>query len=162
VWAQLAATPDGIPASKVAGTDLGETVVLDVDATIVVAHSEKENASATFKKTFGFHPFGVWCDNTNEFLAAMLRTGKAGSNTAADHITVLTEAISQIPGSPPEQPADPLRRCRRLAPAPGLAGRPRQSSRSQAGVQRRLRGHREDPGRHQARARTRVDPRHGC
>ena len=35
VWAQLAETPDGIPASKVAGTDLGETVVLDVDATIV-------------------------------------------------------------------------------------------------------------------------------
>jgi hypothetical protein len=56
VWAQLAASPAGVPASKVAGTDLGSTVVLDVDATIVVAHSEKEHASATFKKTFGFHP----------------------------------------------------------------------------------------------------------
>jgi len=99
VWAQLAETPDGIPASKVAGTDLGETVVLDVDATIVVAHSEKEHASATFKKTFGFHPVGVWCDNTSEFLTAMLRTGTAGSNTAADHIGVLTSAISQVPAA---------------------------------------------------------------
>jgi hypothetical protein len=96
VWAQLA-DGDGVPTSKVAGTDLGETIVLDVDATIVIAHSEKEQASATFKKTFGFHPLGVWCDNTEEFLAGMLRTGKAGSNTAADHIEVLSEAIGQIP-----------------------------------------------------------------
>jgi len=94
VWSQF---PDGLPPSKVAGTDLGDTVVLDVDATIVVAHSEKENASPTFKKTFGFHPLGVWCDNSGELLAAQLRTGKAGSNTAADHITVLTEAIAQVP-----------------------------------------------------------------
>lgn len=98
VWAQLAAG-EGIEASKVAGTDLGDVVVLDVDATIVIAHSEKEQASATFKKTFGFHPLGVWCDNTNEFLAGMLRTGKAGSNTAADHIAVLGEAIGQIPAA---------------------------------------------------------------
>ena len=55
---------------------------MDVDATIVVAHSEKELASPTFKKTFGYHPIGVWCDNTGEFLAAALRTGRAGSNTA--------------------------------------------------------------------------------
>lgn len=67
VWSQL---PAGLPASKVAGTDLGATVVLDVDATIMVAHSETEQASPTFKKTFGFHPLGVWCDNTSEFLAA--------------------------------------------------------------------------------------------
>lgn len=96
VWAQL---PGGVPASRVAGTDLGATVVLDVDATIVVAHSEKEQASPTFKRTFGFHPLGVWCDNTEEFLAGQLRTGRAGSNTAADHITVLAEAINQIPAA---------------------------------------------------------------
>ena len=108
VWALLAASEGGIPASKVAGTDLGKTVVLDVDATIVVAHSEKEQASGTFKKTFGFHPLGVWCDNTTEFLTSMLRTGKAGSNTAVDHITVLTQAIAQIP---PAQRKDLLIRC---------------------------------------------------
>ena len=39
VWRQL---PDGLPASKVARTDLGDVVVLDIDATIVVTHSEKE------------------------------------------------------------------------------------------------------------------------
>lgn len=96
VWAQL---PDGIPASKVAGSDLGDVVVLDVDATIVIAHSEKEQAAATFKRTFGYHPLGVWCDNTSEFLTATLRAGNAGSNTAADHIEVLTDAISQVPGT---------------------------------------------------------------
>lgn len=94
VWRQL---PDGIPASKVAGTDLDEVIVLDIDATIVVAHSEKENAAATFKRTFGYHPIGVWCDNTSEFLAATLRAGNAGSNTTSDHIEVLTDAITQVP-----------------------------------------------------------------
>ena len=99
VWALMGASPEGFPASKVAGADLGDTVVLDVDATVVVTHSEKELATPTFKKTFGYHPIGVWCDNTNEFLAAMLRTGKAGSNTAADHIEVLTTAIAQVPAA---------------------------------------------------------------
>ena len=94
VWSQL---PDGVPASKVAGTDLGEVVVLDVDATIVVSHSEKEHAAPTFKGTFGFHPLGVWCDNTTELLAARLRAGNAGSNTTADHLEVLDAAIRQIP-----------------------------------------------------------------
>jgi hypothetical protein len=61
------------PASKVAGTDLAEIVVLDVDATLVSAHSEKEQAAATFKGGFGFHPLGVWCDNTTELLAVTLR-----------------------------------------------------------------------------------------
>jgi len=51
------------------------------------------------KKTFGFHPLGVWCDNTEEFLAGTLRTGRAGSNTAADHITVLADAIGQVPAA---------------------------------------------------------------
>ena len=96
VWSLI---PGGLPASKVAGTDLGATVVLDVDATIVLAHSEKEQAAPTFKRTFGFHPLGVWCDNTSEFLAAKLRTGRAGSNTAADHIEVLAAAIAQVPGT---------------------------------------------------------------
>jgi hypothetical protein len=50
---------EGPPASKVKGTDLGEVIVLDVDATIVVAHSENEQAAPTFKGTFGLHPLGV-------------------------------------------------------------------------------------------------------
>ena len=94
MWAQM---PPRLPASKIADTDLGEVVVLDVDATIVIAHSEKENAAPTFKGSFGFHPIGVWCDNTTELLAARLRPGNAGANTAADHIDVLSAAITQIP-----------------------------------------------------------------
>jgi hypothetical protein len=93
VWSQMS----GLPASKVAGTDLGETIVLDVDATLVDAHSEKEQAAATFKHGFGFHLIGVWCDNTRELLAGMLRPGNAGSNHAGDHIEVLGRAIAQIP-----------------------------------------------------------------
>ncbi|MGD8201369.1 IS1380 family transposase [Ornithinimicrobium sp. W1679] len=96
VWSHI---PGGLPASKVAGRDLGQVVVLDVDATVVVAHSEKEQAAPTYKRTFGFHPIGVWCDNTGEFLATMLRPGRAGSNTATDHIEVLTHAIAQVPAA---------------------------------------------------------------
>jgi hypothetical protein len=88
-----------VPASKTAGTDLGETIVLDVDATLISAHSEKEQAAATFKHGYGFHPIGVWCDNTSELLAIMLRPGNAGSNHAGDHIEVLTRAIAQIPAA---------------------------------------------------------------
>ena len=75
--------------------DIGR-VVLDIDTTIVVAHSGQEHAAATFKRTFGYHPLGVWCDNTQEFLAGKLRAGNAGSNATADHIEVLTYAITQV------------------------------------------------------------------
>jgi hypothetical protein len=72
-------------------------LVIDLDASIVVCHSEKEHAAPTFKKTFGYHPMLAFCDNTGEFLAATLRRGNAGSNTAADHITVLDAALAQLP-----------------------------------------------------------------
>ena len=94
VWTLL---PDGVPAAPVAGIDLGETVVLDADATLVTAHSEKEQAAANFKGGFGFHPLGVWCDNTGELLAIRLRPGNANANHAQDHIDLLGEAIAQIP-----------------------------------------------------------------
>lgn len=71
--------------------------VLALDATVVIAHGEKEHARPTFKHTFGFHPIGCWLDNTGEFLAAILRPGNAGSNTAADHMDVLDAALAQIP-----------------------------------------------------------------
>ncbi len=93
VWAQLPT----LPASKVADTDLGDVVVLDVDATLVTAHSDKELAAATFKGGFGYHPLAVWCDNTTEMLTVSLRAGNAGSNTTADHIDVLGAAIAQVP-----------------------------------------------------------------
>lgn len=93
VWSQLAE----LPPSKAAGVDLGDTVVLDVDATLVTSHSDKESARPTFKGGFGFHPIAVWCDNTEEMLAVTLRPGNAGANTAVDHIDVLGRAITAIP-----------------------------------------------------------------
>ncbi|SDH54044.1 Transposase DDE domain group 1 [Pseudonocardia oroxyli] len=84
------------PPARVAGQDL-DVLVLDLDASIVICHSEKEQAAPTFKRTFGYHPLMAFCDNTSEFLAGMLRRGNAGANTAADHITVLDQALAQIP-----------------------------------------------------------------
>ena len=85
-----------LPGSRAAGRLL-EHVVIDLDATLVTAHSEKEDARGNFKGGFGHHPLGAWLDNTNEALAMILRPGNAGSNTAADHLTVLDQALLQIP-----------------------------------------------------------------
>lgn len=76
-------------------------IVLDPDATVLISHSEKQDAAKTWKKTFGFHPLLVFCDHgdggTGEPVAGLLRPGNAGSNTAADHLTVLDDALAQIP-----------------------------------------------------------------
>jgi hypothetical protein len=85
-----------LPPARAAGRDL-DYVVLDIDATLVEAHSEKELASPHFKSGFGFHPLLCFLDNTNEALAGVLRTGRAGSNTATDHIQVLDLALAQLP-----------------------------------------------------------------
>jgi hypothetical protein len=79
--------------------DLGKTVVIRLDASIVISHSEKDWAAPTFKRTFGHYPLTAWCDNTGEALALKLRKGNAGSNTITDHVEVLTEAIRQIPAA---------------------------------------------------------------
>jgi hypothetical protein len=80
-----------------AGGRAWDGLVLDVDASVVVAHSEKEEAAPTFKGSFGYHPLLVFLDNTNEALAGMLRPGNAGSNTAADHIAAIDLALAQLP-----------------------------------------------------------------
>ncbi|GAB2937786.1 IS1380-like element ISMsm3 family transposase [Micromonospora polyrhachis] len=95
-WAQHADTHGDLPQPMVAGQQV-DSLVLDIDATIVISHSEKESATRTWKKTFGFHPLLCFLDNTGEALAGLLREGRAGSNTTADHITVLDQALAQIP-----------------------------------------------------------------
>jgi hypothetical protein len=95
-WLQLLETRRSLPVTTVLGRAL-PGFVLDIDATIVLAHSEKEAAAATWKHTFGYHPLLCFLDATGEALAGMLRPGNAGSNTAADHITVLGRALQQIP-----------------------------------------------------------------
>jgi hypothetical protein len=82
--------------------DAAAPLVIDVDATLVTAHSEKEAAAPTFKRGFGFHPLWAFCDHgqsgTGEPLAFLLRAGNAGSNTVADHKTVIRAALAQLPG----------------------------------------------------------------
>ncbi len=95
-WLQVLETRRSLPATTVLGRAL-PGFVLDIDATIVLAHSEKQAAAPTWKHSFGFHPLLCFLDATGEALSGMLRAGNAGSNTAADHITVLDEALHQIP-----------------------------------------------------------------
>jgi Transposase DDE domain group 1 len=74
-----------------------DSITLDVDATLVSAHSEKELAAGNYKHGYGFHPICCYLDETGEALAAILRPGNAGSNTAADHFQLLGLALDQLP-----------------------------------------------------------------
>ena len=96
-WTLIQATPAGFPWLEIAGKTLAGWVVIDMDATLVTAHSEKEGAAPTWTKGYGFHPLGAWCRNTRECLDMLLRPGNAGSNTFTDHQEVLTAAIRQVP-----------------------------------------------------------------
>jgi hypothetical protein len=77
-------------------------VIIDLDATLVSAHSDKQSAAPTYKRGFGFHPLCAFVDHgsagTGEPLAILLRAGNAGANTAADHTKVLALALAQLPG----------------------------------------------------------------
>jgi hypothetical protein len=95
-WAQRIDTHGGLPQTTAAGLPV-PGLTLDLDASIVICHSEKEAATPTWKKNFGYHPLFCFLDNTREALSGLLREGRAGSNTTADHITVLDDALTQIP-----------------------------------------------------------------
>lgn len=99
VWDLVEARHGGLPASRTCYGDLGSTVVIRLDATLVNVFSDKENARPTFKKGYGFHPLTAWCDNTGEALAVQLRPGNAGSNTATDHIDLIGRAIAAVPAA---------------------------------------------------------------
>jgi Transposase DDE domain group 1 len=76
-------------------------VAVDLDATIVVAHSDKELAAPTFKRTFGHHPVLAFLDHgeggTGEALTGSLRRGNANANNAADLIAILDAALASVP-----------------------------------------------------------------
>ena len=74
-----------------------ERLTIDVDATLITTHSEKEKAAGNYKHGYGFHPLMSYADETREALGGLLRAGNAGSNTVADHRTVLDRALEQIP-----------------------------------------------------------------
>ena len=96
-WKLIEATPAGFPWLEIAGKTLAGWVIIDMDATLVTAHSPKDGAAPTWKMGYGFHPLAGWCRNTRECLDMLLRHGNAGSNTFTDHLEVLAAAIRQVP-----------------------------------------------------------------
>ena len=96
-WNLIEKAPAGFPWLAVAGKTLAGWLVIDMDATLVTASSDKEGAAPTWKMGYGFHPLAVWCANTRECLHMLLRPGNAGSNTFTDHKDVLAAALRQVP-----------------------------------------------------------------
>ena len=97
---ELRAIPAAVAAARAkvwAASPPGHSLVLDFDATLQNAYSEKQDTAATYKKGFGFFPLGVWCDTTTEPLAAKLRPGNAGANDTDDHVELLDSALSALP-----------------------------------------------------------------
>jgi len=94
-----------------AAPDLDDELHLDIDATILVAHSEKEDAAPTWKRTFGFHPLVCFLDRpeiaSGEALAGIVRPGNAGSNTASDHVALLDLSLAGLPEAARPRPGDP-------------------------------------------------------
>jgi hypothetical protein len=93
-----------------AGPDLTAGLTIDIDATITIAHSEKDNAAKTWKKTFGFHPLLAYLDRPDvsggEGLAGILRPGNSGSNTTADHVAILGMALAALPEQARPRPGE--------------------------------------------------------
>src|SRR5262249_45831630 len=96
VWQLIAARHGGIPPARVPTGDLGETIVLRIDAHFIDVYSRKEKAGR-LRGRDGLHPMAVMCDNTDESLADQLRPGAPGANDASDPIALLPRAINQIP-----------------------------------------------------------------
>jgi Transposase DDE domain group 1 len=97
----------GIAAARAAARQLAwaagaapDEIVIDLDGTLVDAHSDKQDAAPTYKHGFGFYPILAYLDATGEALAGLLRPGRAGSNNAADHLAVLDAALAQLPIEP--------------------------------------------------------------
>ena len=95
-WAAIGARHGALPGVRIADKTLEGVTCIRLDATVTPACSDKELAEPNFKG-FGHHPLLGYCDNTGEPLAGMMRRGSAGSNTAADHLQVLDDAIAALP-----------------------------------------------------------------
>jgi hypothetical protein len=104
---RIASAPGGLRAVRAAHAQARERfweqhgapgrLTIDLDATLIGSHSEKEGAAGNYKGGYGFFPLLGYLDETREALGAMLRPGNAGANTAVDHLVVLELALDQIP-----------------------------------------------------------------
>lgn len=96
VWTLITARHGRIPPAAVPTGDLGDQIVLRIDAHFIDTVSRKEHAGR-LRGRYGHHPMAVICDNTGECLAEQLRPGNAGANDASDHIALLARAIAAVP-----------------------------------------------------------------
>jgi hypothetical protein len=85
-----------------------ELLIVDADATLVLAHSDaKQGAAGTYKHSFGFHPLLAYLDRgtaPGEPLAGLLRPGNAPAGGADDLIELVDLALAQLPRSASDQP----------------------------------------------------------
>ena len=112
---RLARDPDGLArlraaraharsrAWAVGGDPAVDALIVDADATLVLAHSDaKEGAAGTYKHSFGFHPLLAYLDRgqaPGEPLAGILRPGNAPAGAADDLIELVDLALAQLPRS---------------------------------------------------------------
>jgi hypothetical protein len=85
-----------------------ELLVIDADATLVLAHSDhKEGAAGTYKHTFGFAPLLAYLDRgaaPGEPLAGVLRPGNAAAGSSDDLLELVDLALAQLPAASHQQP----------------------------------------------------------
>lgn len=77
-------------------------LTVDIDASLVNVHSDKEGAKGNYKGGYGFSPMIAMVDygktqGTGEILAVRLRPGNKAANSAKDHISILSQALEQLP-----------------------------------------------------------------
>lgn len=75
----------------------GGAVIIDVDSTLITTNADKQDAAPNYKRTYGHHPLLAMIAETGEMLCGIMRPGNAGANNAADHVSVLADAIDQLP-----------------------------------------------------------------
>lgn len=88
------------PSSGAGDNSTSGEVIVDIDGTLITAHSEKETAAPNYKHGFGFHPLMAYLDHgaggTGEGIAAMLRPGNANAGKAVDHSWMLDMIVAQL------------------------------------------------------------------
>jgi hypothetical protein len=120
VLERVATDPDGLARLRAAraqararawtagGDPAVERLVIDADATLVLAHSDaKQGAAGTYKGSFGFHPLLAYLDRgqaPGEPLAGLLRPGNAPAGGTDDLIELVDLALAQLPSSASDQP----------------------------------------------------------
>lgn len=81
--------------------DAGGQATVGLDGVLVIAQSEKQDAAATWKEAFGYHPLTGFVDHgaggSGEPVVGLSRPGNADSVTGADHIEAARPALAQLP-----------------------------------------------------------------